>query len=52
MSKILNLKQDCFGDLELKFGVYLGFVIWDLKHRSESQGEQNEFGPSISRDIA
>jgi len=40
MIKILNLKQDRFGHLELKFEIYLGFaclpvgrefVIWDFK---------------------
>jgi hypothetical protein len=30
MFKILNLKQDRFGHLELKFGAYLGFGICDL----------------------
>jgi len=30
MTKVKNLKQNSFGDLELKFGIYLGFEIWDL----------------------
>jgi len=30
MFKILNLKQDQFGHLELKFGIYLGFETWNL----------------------
>jgi hypothetical protein len=30
MTKVKNLKQNSFGDLELKFGIYLGFEILDL----------------------
>jgi hypothetical protein len=30
MSKILNSKQNCFGHWEFKFGIYLGFEIWNL----------------------
>ncbi len=30
MTKIRNPKQKYFGHLELVFGIYLGFVIWDL----------------------
>jgi hypothetical protein len=30
MSKILNSKKNCFGHWKLKFGIYLGFEIWNL----------------------
>ena len=30
MTKVQNLKQNRFGDLELKFGIYSGFEILDL----------------------
>jgi len=31
MAKIQKFKQNRFGHLDLKFGIYLGFVIWDLE---------------------
>jgi hypothetical protein len=30
MNKVKNPKQNCFGHLELVFGIYLRFGIWNL----------------------
>jgi hypothetical protein len=33
MTKTEKLKQNRFGHLDLKLGIYLEFVIWDLQFR-------------------
>jgi len=52
--KILILKQDCFGHLELKFGTYLGFEVCDLAFETEKRsiGEKNAIRASVPRDSA
>jgi hypothetical protein len=40
MTEIQNTKENRFGHLVLKFGIYLGFVIWSLEFPLTDRGRE------------
>ncbi len=43
MNKIQNFRQNRFGDLDLKIGIYLGFGVCHLEFQSGSESQWRRY---------